>query len=77
MEKFNLTKINYSDIIRYMKNTKNKPIRYFGEITKLSNGKYKVKFMQRLIGVNQHRRKWVSIDKTQFTKELNSHLVID
>ncbi len=59
------------------RNIKNKTIRYFGEIKKLPNGKYKVAFMQRLIGVNQHRRRWIDIDKTQFTKELNSHLVID
>lgn len=60
-----------------MKNSKNKSIRYFGEIRRLPNGKYKVAFMQKLIGVNQHRRKWVDINKTQFTKELNSHLIHD
>jgi hypothetical protein len=61
-----------------MKNNKrNKNIRYFGELVKLPNGKYKVKFMQRLVGINQYKRKWADIDVLQFTKELNSHLIIN
>jgi hypothetical protein len=55
-------------------NNKNKPIRYFGEI-QYRNGRYKVKFVQRLIGINQHKRKWTDIDPLSFAKELNSKLI--
>ncbi len=56
---------------------RNKTIRYFGEIKKLPSGKYKVSFMQRLIGINQHRNKWVNIDKKEFTKEINNNHLIN
>jgi hypothetical protein len=58
-------------------NTKSKPIRYFGEIQQLSNGQYRIKFMKRLVGVNQHRRKWREIDTLDFAKKLNSKLIVN
>lgn len=60
-----------------MKNNKNKNIRYFGEIIEMPNGRFKVKFMQRLVGINQHRRKWRDVDTLEFAKELNSKLITD
>jgi len=59
-----------------MRNNQSK-VRFFGEIQKLKNGRYKIAKMQKLVGVNQHRRKWRDIDTTQFAKELNSHLIIN
>lgn len=56
--------------------TKNKKnLRFFGEIQRLQNGKFKVKFMQRLVGVNQHRRKWVDVDCKEFSNMLSTNLV--
>jgi hypothetical protein len=57
------------------KNT-NKTIRYFGEIVMRPNGRYQVKHIQRLIGVNQHRRKWVDVSGSEFAKELNKANVL-
>ncbi len=53
-----------------MRNT-NKPIRYFGEIQLLPNGTFKVAHMQRLVGVNQHKRRWATIPSREFARELN------
>ena len=58
------------------KNTHNKTIRYFGEIVMRPNGRYQVKSMQRLIGVNQHRRKWVTVNGSEFARELNKANVL-
>ncbi len=49
----------------------NKTIRYFGELQKLPNGKFKVARMEQLVTVNQHKRKWQSIPTRQFARELN------
>lgn len=58
------------------KNTQNKPVRFFGEIQLLTNGRYKVRFMQKLVRVNQSsRRKWKNVDTLNFAKELNSKLI--
>ena len=51
--------------------------RYFGEITRLQNGRFKIKFVKQLIGVNQYRRKWKEIDTTEFAKQLNAKLITD
>lgn len=51
-------------------------IRYFGEI-ELVKGRYRVKFMQRLVGVNQFKRKWRDEDTLAFAKELNAKLITD
>jgi hypothetical protein len=53
-----------------MRNT-NKPVRYFGEIQLLPSGEYKVAFMQRLVAVNQHKRKWATVSSREFARALN------
>lgn len=57
-----------------IKNKKN--TRFFGEIVQLKSGQYKVKFMQKLIGVNQYRRKWQTVDSKEFAKQLNKSTIV-
>lgn len=53
-------------------NTKNnKPTRFFGELHQLSNGQFKVAFIEKLVGINQHKNKWVGINGRNFARELN------
>lgn len=60
-----------------MRNYNRKQKRFFGEIVELPSGKYKVKFMKRLVAVNQHKRHWVNINTLQFAKSLNSQLILN
>lgn len=49
----------------------NKPIRFFGEIQLLPNGTFKVASVQRLTGINQHKRKWMQVPSREFARALN------
>ena len=52
--------------------------RYFGEIVKLKDGRFKVKFMDKLVPLNQYRRVWKNINAREFSRTLNnSSLVIN
>ena len=52
--------------------------RYFGELVRLDNGKFKVKFVDKLVRINQHKRRWLNINARDFARELNkSELVIN
>ena len=59
-----------------MKN--NKTERFFGEIKKLPNGKFKVVWVDQYKKINQFRTKWTPIDARDFARELNKgELVIN
>lgn len=52
-----------------MKN--NKTTRFFGEIKRLPNGKFKVVWVDQYKKINQFRTKWTPIDARDFARELN------
>ncbi len=52
-----------------MKNSK--PIRFFGEIQQLSDGTFKVASVQKLVSVNQYKRRWEQVPSREFARALN------
>lgn len=54
-----------------MKN-KIKPQRFFTELKKLPNGKYKIVFADKLTQINQHKRKWVGSNARELARDINS-----
>ncbi len=45
--------------------------RYFAEIVRCPDGRLKVKFANKLVGINQHKRAWKHIDARNFARLLN------
>ena len=54
-----------------------KPNRYFGEFTQMPNGDIKIRFVQRLKGVNQHKNKWFNEDTRAFARKLKDSKIIN
>ncbi len=59
-----------------MKNSK--PIRFFGEIRLMPDGSFKVASVQKLVSVNQYKRRWEQVPSREFARALNrGNLIIN
>ena len=54
----------------------NKTKRFFGELKQLPDGSFKVAFMRRLVGVNQHKHRWETVPSREFARELNKSQLV-
>lgn len=57
-----------------MKNSK--PVKYFGELIQLPNGKFKATKMKKLVWKNQYKRGWQPVNSRDFARLLNRSQII-
>ena len=50
--------------------------RFFAEIAQLSDGRIKLRKAKKLVGVNQHKKTWKTLDSRDLARKINKSQIV-